>query len=98
DSEIHALQEVLSRLVSERNALRDYSAECRGLFSPIRRLPSEILVEIFALCRPHRVYVFDIREDWPEDAAQRVAQTHLLHLSRVCYGWHGTVMGTPTLW
>ncbi|KAJ7655988.1 hypothetical protein DFH06DRAFT_1473737 [Mycena polygramma] len=98
DNEIHAMQEVLNRLISERSTLQDYSDECRGVFAPVRRLPPEILAEIFALCRPGRIRLFDALEDWPQDCAQRATQSHLLRLSQVCCSWYDTVTGTPKLW
>ncbi|KAJ7808530.1 hypothetical protein B0H14DRAFT_2198609, partial [Mycena olivaceomarginata] len=52
DTEITRLQTELERLTSERRALASYAEECRGLSSPIRRIPSELLAKIFDICRP----------------------------------------------
>ncbi|KAJ7673716.1 hypothetical protein DFH06DRAFT_1173112 [Mycena polygramma] len=98
DEAIHAIQETLTRLILERKALQDYSDGCCSLFAPVRRLPPEILAEIFALCRPVQLRIFDPSEDYPEDAAERVSQSHLLPLSQVCCSWRETVIGTPKLW
>ncbi|KAJ6477875.1 hypothetical protein C8R47DRAFT_940053, partial [Mycena vitilis] len=69
----------------------------RSLLAPIRRLPGEILAEIFALCRPVQLRIFDPLEDYPEDAAERASQSHLVPLSQVCCSWREMVIGTPKL-
>ncbi|KAJ7135248.1 hypothetical protein C8R43DRAFT_1021444 [Mycena crocata] len=49
DSEIHRVRQVLHQLEVDRVAVQEYSQLCRSMLAPIRRLPSEILVEIFTL-------------------------------------------------
>ncbi|KAJ7673660.1 hypothetical protein DFH06DRAFT_1172973 [Mycena polygramma] len=97
DDEIHAMQEALSQLISERQILQEYSDGCRSLFAPVRRLPTEILTEIFALCRPTQIQLFNPLEDFPQDEDERAAQSHLLPLAQVCWRWYETVIGTPGL-
>ncbi|KAJ7123990.1 hypothetical protein C8R43DRAFT_958890 [Mycena crocata] len=92
--------DTLYRLTSERAILNKYAARCRSLFAPIRRLPTEILAEIFALCSPRPERQYDSGRDsmdWAE-TLERVAQSHLLELSQVCSSWYNTVMGVPSLW
>ncbi|KAJ7926201.1 hypothetical protein B0H13DRAFT_1470188, partial [Mycena leptocephala] len=48
DSEIQKLQEALQAMLSDRTKLQTYVDGCRSTVSPIRRLPPEILCEIFA--------------------------------------------------
>ncbi|KAJ7889750.1 hypothetical protein B0H13DRAFT_2666113 [Mycena leptocephala] len=98
ETEIRALQEIVNRLISERDALREYIDGCRSVFSPVRRLPTEILAQIFALCAPAPVSYSDVFAPVPSDAFDRVAQSHLLRLSQVCIRWYETAMGTPWLW
>ncbi|KAJ6554496.1 hypothetical protein B0H19DRAFT_1029674 [Mycena capillaripes] len=98
DAEIHMLQKALARMASERAALQQYIDGCRSISSAVRRLPAEILTEIFALCSPEPVPFHDPREVIPDDFSDRVSQLHLLQLSQVCSSWYGIVMGTPRLW
>ncbi|KAJ6501028.1 hypothetical protein C8R47DRAFT_1108688 [Mycena vitilis] len=100
DDEINTSREGLDELIAERQALQKCNEACPSPFAPVRRLPQEILVEIFELCRPSRVRMFDTLEPYPAraDCRQRTAQSHLLTLSQVCWVWYKTVIGTPTLW
>ncbi|KAJ6577635.1 hypothetical protein B0H19DRAFT_891060, partial [Mycena capillaripes] len=50
DAEIERLRNLLSGLVSERTALAAHFEACQSVFSPIRRLPVELLAEIFEMC------------------------------------------------
>ncbi|KAJ6537848.1 hypothetical protein B0H19DRAFT_913580, partial [Mycena capillaripes] len=53
DIEIERLQNELAEIISERDALAFCAEGCRSLFSPIRRLPTELLTEIFGMCAPY---------------------------------------------
>ncbi|KAJ6505827.1 hypothetical protein C8R47DRAFT_1315994 [Mycena vitilis] len=98
DTEIRRLQRLLDRMTSERAELLDYTAGCRSLFSPIRRLPTEIITEIFALCSPGQVSFFDPMEETPGDMFGRSSQSHLLRLSQASSHWRDIIMQTPWLW
>ncbi|KAJ7671244.1 hypothetical protein DFH06DRAFT_937982, partial [Mycena polygramma] len=50
DAEIGQLQILVSRLTSERAAISSHLDACRSVFSPIRRLPAELLTEIVEVC------------------------------------------------
>ncbi|KAJ7646046.1 hypothetical protein DFH06DRAFT_1210976 [Mycena polygramma] len=96
DAEIKRLQECLARLISDRTTLASYGDGCRSVFSPIRRLPTELLAEIFGMCRPPGE---DIMSGiTPDKELDRVAKKYLLQFSQVCSHWHGVIMGTPMLW
>ncbi|KAJ6490212.1 hypothetical protein C8R47DRAFT_1123796 [Mycena vitilis] len=94
DAEIVRLKDALRQTELARSAFEEYSALCRSLFAPIRRLPPEILAEIFYWCSSAWYY-----EDhgWATEE-KRVAKWQLLQMSRVCTWWHTLVMGTPKLW
>ncbi|KAJ6556638.1 hypothetical protein DFH09DRAFT_923448 [Mycena vulgaris] len=97
DKEIKRLQKQLKRLLSRRAALASYAHGCRSAFSPIRRLPAELLVEIFEMCSPPSAE--DISPDiTPSEELHRLAKHHLLQLSQVCSRWHDIAMSTPRLW
>ena len=93
------LKDELSRLVSRRSSLAAYHRDCRSLLAPIRRLPSEILIEIFQLCRPSSSEPdFSRSPDLTYCAMAHLAQDSMLQVSQVCILWHALVMGTPSLW
>ncbi|KAF8142198.1 hypothetical protein K438DRAFT_2030214 [Mycena galopus ATCC 62051] len=95
--EIRALEERLAALKLDRDLLQSYSDGCRSAFSPIRQLPTELLVEIFDLCSPPGTDVIS-GITTPTEEQDRLARNYLLQVSQVCSRWHGIVMGTPRLW
>ncbi|KAJ6537867.1 hypothetical protein B0H19DRAFT_374793 [Mycena capillaripes] len=104
DTEIERLQAALDRITSERSVLQRYIERYRSLVSPIRRLPPELLAEIFGLCSPDRITFHELTTlattIFPEgsDALDRISRSHLLRLAGVCSSWYQVVMGTPGLW
>ncbi|KAJ7160504.1 hypothetical protein C8R43DRAFT_1233740 [Mycena crocata] len=70
--------------------------------SPIRRLPSELLLEIFSLCSfaftPSFEEVSGTIDATFETEIKRLAHLPLLTLSQVCSLWHSLALGTPSLW
>ncbi|KAJ7160502.1 hypothetical protein C8R43DRAFT_1233738 [Mycena crocata] len=71
--------------------------------SPIRRLPPELLVEIFAICLFNFTPTFDEISDiftgiTFESEMKRLAHLPLLTLSPVCSRWHSLALGAPSLW
>ncbi|KAJ7468721.1 hypothetical protein FB451DRAFT_1257130 [Mycena latifolia] len=103
DAELFRLKAVLHQIKLDRAAVEDYSRLCRYILSPIRRLPTEILVDIFRLClfeaeQPHHAPAVDQEDAAVEYETRRVAKAELLRLSQVCPRWHRLIMGTPILW
>ncbi|KAJ7121820.1 hypothetical protein C8R43DRAFT_72231 [Mycena crocata] len=100
DSDIEILRQLLDRLKSERAALNDYSIGCNSVFSSVRRLPNEVLTEIFALCAPElQPYYRPARNLHTfEGSVERAAQVHLLRLSQACGRWYHIATATPSLW
>ncbi|KAJ6458044.1 hypothetical protein C8R47DRAFT_1163674 [Mycena vitilis] len=100
DTEIDRVQQMLARLTSERAELQEYRIGYSSVFAPVRRLPTEIVVEIFASSAPDPLPVLfcDPSQEFPSGTNSRVVQRHLINLSQVCFTWHGIVMGTPSLW
>ncbi|KAJ7314298.1 hypothetical protein DFH08DRAFT_1042055 [Mycena albidolilacea] len=95
DTKIERLQLTVARLMPDRDALATYTDGCRSVYSPIRRLPSELLPEIFDMCAP-AIQNYNDPNDPPE--MDRLSKPHLLRLAQVCSLWHGISMGTPQLW
>ncbi|KAJ6582682.1 hypothetical protein DFH09DRAFT_1145715 [Mycena vulgaris] len=88
-----------SRLIMDRADLQEYSDGCQSIFAPVRRLPTEILGEMFSLCAPDPIRLYMcLDSDSPADGIERTAQMHLLALSQACSSWRSVVMGTPSLW
>ncbi|KAF8145759.1 hypothetical protein K438DRAFT_1735247 [Mycena galopus ATCC 62051] len=88
----------IERLQAERDALQRYCDECRSVYAPVRRLPPEILAEIFLLCvSPTPILYCDDTQNFP-DGPNPATQPHLLPLLQVCLSWYNTVMTTPCLW
>ncbi|KAJ4480656.1 hypothetical protein C8J55DRAFT_549463 [Lentinula edodes] len=81
----------LSRVIDEHQmSLNEKANQIRGVISPIRKLPHDILTEIFqyVCCGPEiGVNYLDGHESLPT-----------LGLSRVCFQWHDLVKSTPMLW
>ncbi|KAJ7206073.1 hypothetical protein GGX14DRAFT_644085 [Mycena pura] len=80
--------------------VKAYYDDCQSLFAPIRRLPPEILLEIFLFYS--EAFGPPPLERFPpyqlDEELERLANGRLLTLSRVCARWHGIVIGTPMLW
>ncbi|KAJ7137380.1 hypothetical protein C8R43DRAFT_1020086 [Mycena crocata] len=98
-AEIAKRQVELEELVARRAELQDQHNVCVSLDAPIRRLPSELLVEVFALHLAALCMQLDDHVK-PCDASafERLAQKSLLELSRVCARWHAIALDTPSLW
>lgn len=88
DAKIVQIQTALDELGQQRTAIDKYVREHQALFSPIRRLPFELLGKIFAICAdeiPLR------RLFWgPRDVPWSLTQ--------VCVGWQNVALATPGLW
>ncbi|KAJ6497298.1 hypothetical protein C8R45DRAFT_1093693 [Mycena sanguinolenta] len=93
-AEIQRLEETLARVKSERALLKWYSSASRGLFSPLRRFPAQVLVEIFDMCSPNTTS----ERHTVEEEENRLARTYLLQPSQVCSRWHTLIMDTSKLW
>ncbi|KAJ7088214.1 hypothetical protein C8R43DRAFT_1244801 [Mycena crocata] len=85
DTEIDRIQKlvrILTQLESNRVLLHEYSAGYCSVFSPVRRLPTEILAEIFALCASEVESYYHSRDSLRSETTrfERAAQSHLLRL------------------
>ncbi|KAF8211009.1 hypothetical protein K438DRAFT_1710460, partial [Mycena galopus ATCC 62051] len=90
NQEIPKLQERLRRLEDERASLTSYRARNKAVLSPLRRIPPELLGEIFSWTLPFignalSVDTFNIlRSPWV-----------LTHISR---RWRAVCLSIPSLW
>src|SRR5882724_9078268 len=84
DSEIDQVQAALEVLRQKREALFKFTVEHNAILAPIRRLPLELLTDVFARCSPpSRI--------WEEQEAP-------LLCAQVCAGWRKAAVATQHLW
>ncbi|KAJ7090848.1 hypothetical protein B0H15DRAFT_884146 [Mycena belliarum] len=86
DDEIADLHQALDKLARERAGLSAYIDAHKALLSPARRLPVDVLREIFTACLPsHRNCVMSSSEA-------------PILLGLVCSTWRAISLSTPRLW
>ncbi|KAJ7165542.1 hypothetical protein C8R43DRAFT_212698 [Mycena crocata] len=86
DGEIVKLQKEIDKLLEERNNLHTYVEAHKALLSPVRRVPPDIIQEIFLACLPsHRNCVMS-------------AQEAPVLLGRICSFWRTISLSTPRIW
>ena len=86
DAKIQRLSLTMLDLYLQCRALSEEIEAHRALISPFRRLPLEIMGEIFAHCLPTH-----------HNAVMSVEEAPLL-LGRVCSVWRSITLSTPRLW
>ncbi|KAK7013756.1 hypothetical protein R3P38DRAFT_2638883 [Favolaschia claudopus] len=91
------MQQELRRLTLEHKTLASYAAFCCSLLSPAQRLPNELLVEIFDLCFPAKLYCMGVSGS-SVDEVSRLTRRHLQRLAQVCFRWYRVALNTPKLW
>ncbi|KAJ7654594.1 hypothetical protein DFH06DRAFT_1202823 [Mycena polygramma] len=89
------LSKAITRLRTESNRLLEYSDICSSTLAPIRRLPPELLNNIFLLCStpPRDLTSLDYAAE-----IHRLARRDLMQLAHVCAHWRALVLGTPAFW
>ncbi|KAJ7026878.1 hypothetical protein C8F04DRAFT_1123986, partial [Mycena alexandri] len=97
DTEILNLEMRLAGLKSDRSSIEFYRDGCKNVFAPVRRLPTELLVEIFDLCAPPGADEISESTTMVEEM-DRIGKRHLFQISKVCSRWYRIVMNTPRLW
>ncbi|KAJ7796603.1 hypothetical protein B0H14DRAFT_3887489 [Mycena olivaceomarginata] len=86
DEMIADLQKTIDKLVEERDGLGIYVDAHKALISPARRLPLDIVQEIFVACLPtHR------------NCVMSASEAPVL-LGRICSSWRALSLTTPRLW
>ncbi|KAK7034525.1 hypothetical protein VNI00_012372 [Paramarasmius palmivorus] len=86
EKELKFLDEEFVRVYNQRIKLKTYIDNHRSLLSPIRRVPVDIIREIFAHCLPTLSL-----------PTANVKEAPLL-LTRVCRSWREAAITTPCLW
>ncbi|KAJ7157197.1 hypothetical protein C8R46DRAFT_1165600 [Mycena filopes] len=86
DGQIADLQRAMDELEAERDAVEAFIAPHKALISPVRRLPLDIIQEIFVACLPtHR------------NCVMSAVEAPVL-LGRICSAWRAISITTPRLW
>ncbi|KAJ7441694.1 hypothetical protein FB451DRAFT_1377179 [Mycena latifolia] len=86
DDEITVLQKALDKLAEERTGISAYVDAHKALISPVRRLPLDVIQEIFTACIPtHR------------NCVMSAVEAPVL-LGRICSSWRYISLSTPRLW
>ncbi|KAJ7742847.1 hypothetical protein B0H16DRAFT_1423274 [Mycena metata] len=86
DDQIANLQKAIDDLARERDGIRSFVDLHKDLISPFRRLPLDIIQEIFVACLPtHR------------NCVMSAAEAPVL-LGRICTSWRAICLTTPRLW
>ncbi|KAF7376871.1 F-box domain-containing protein [Mycena sanguinolenta] len=86
DDEITKFQKSIDQLAEERSRVAAYVEGHRALISPVRRLPLDVIQELFVACLPtHR------------NCVMNASEVPLL-LGRVCNSWRAISLSTPRLW
>ncbi|KAF8636338.1 hypothetical protein AX16_010993 [Volvariella volvacea WC 439] len=86
DEELDRLNKLIDQVSSARENIRQYIDAHKALLSPIRRLPPEIITEIFVNCLPIQ-----------HNPVRSVSEAPLL-LGRICSSWRRIALTTPRLW
>ncbi|KAJ6463881.1 hypothetical protein C8R45DRAFT_502323 [Mycena sanguinolenta] len=89
DDEISTLQEKLAELEDKRTALLSYRTRNTAILSPLRRIPPEVLAEIFSWTLPSLTDALKIGSD--------TAQSPWL-LARISSRWRAVCLSTTSLW
>ncbi|KAK7058490.1 hypothetical protein VNI00_002124 [Paramarasmius palmivorus] len=99
DETIKRVQDTLKELQNRRNILCQEIQRRRSWKAPIRRLPVDVLKEIFTyvcLGDDRNGFSLDIRSKGREFRKITIAPTRRLH--RVCFHWRSVTISTPSLW
>ncbi|KAJ7022127.1 hypothetical protein C8F04DRAFT_1139081 [Mycena alexandri] len=86
DEQVADLQKAIDKLTEERVQLSTYVDAHKAILSPVRRLPFDLMQEIFMACIPtHR------------NCVMSAVEAPVL-LGRVCSAWRTMSQSTPRLW
>ncbi|KAJ6524699.1 hypothetical protein DFH09DRAFT_1189276 [Mycena vulgaris] len=85
-TEIARMQNLIDELTQKRDALNDSIAAHLAMVSPARRLPEDIVRDVFVACLPAHRNPFILSNESP------------LLLCQICSHWRRLALSTPRLW
>ncbi|KAF8122643.1 hypothetical protein K438DRAFT_1483234, partial [Mycena galopus ATCC 62051] len=88
--EMALFRDRMQSLADEHTQLLSYCNKNRGIISPLRRMPPELLQEIFSWTVP-------LAQDSRNGAQTSITESPW-NLSHVCKLWREVSIGTPSLW
>ncbi|EKM75960.1 hypothetical protein AGABI1DRAFT_16316, partial [Agaricus bisporus var. burnettii JB137-S8] len=93
DWEIARITAILEMLALERGKLMELIEEHKALLSPFRRIPADVMTEIFLRCE--RGSGCDVVPDVPDSFDRNAGP---LVLTQVCQRWRNHALLMPGLW
>ncbi|KAK0471878.1 hypothetical protein IW261DRAFT_1313641, partial [Armillaria novae-zelandiae] len=94
DSRIVRARTVLEKLIRERECIEDHLQATKTLLHPIRRLPDDVLREIFTTCVKTETFLYRRRIGNSLDILKRSQWV----LSHVYHPWREVALNTAMLW
>ncbi|KAF9006860.1 hypothetical protein BDZ89DRAFT_965785, partial [Hymenopellis radicata] len=92
DRKIAWARETLDNLISARNQAQSHFEDAEAILHPLRRVPNEVLSEVFQNCSQ---IVEDPLDDYDDSLNPRMAPWVLTH---VCRRWRQLALQSPRLW
>jgi hypothetical protein len=86
EEQITHFPDIVDNLTRERDTLNEYIRDHRALISGARRVPRDVLEEVFVLCLPA-----------DQNAKMRTYESPVL-LGRICSAWREVSLTSPRLW
>lgn len=90
--EVHRTEGTLAALHRKHERWFQYVKQHRAILSPIRRVPPEIISEIFLLCLPKVPSTFPVNQSHFESLGEPLTLTH------VSKSWRSIALSTQRLW
>ncbi|KAJ4464217.1 hypothetical protein C8J55DRAFT_404192, partial [Lentinula edodes] len=93
-SEIRKYDDAIARLQKQRAQLAKAMTCQKSLLSPIRKLPSDVLIHIFHLVSEDSI----LFNESPNEKASRTFIGAIFSLTWVCSVWRNLALSQPSLW
>ncbi|KAJ6580827.1 hypothetical protein B0H19DRAFT_894028, partial [Mycena capillaripes] len=90
DDEIAELRVTLEQLETDRVSLLNYRTRNNAILSPLRRIPTELLSEIFQWTLP------SLNDQWMRNRLDMADSPWVL--TRISSRWRAVSLSTPSLW
>ncbi|KAF8990535.1 hypothetical protein BDQ17DRAFT_1207959, partial [Cyathus striatus] len=90
DAEIARLQHVVASLQQRRNVLERFKNQEKSLFAPIRKLPDDLLQNLFLVCQQH------LGRDGFIDVFDR--NSFVRTITQICAYWRFIAYSCPQIW
>ncbi|KAK0242247.1 hypothetical protein EDD85DRAFT_281990 [Armillaria nabsnona] len=92
-SEIIRLEKLIKALQYNLGRLKRVAPTYASLFSPVRRLPFEVLQEIF-----EQTLYSSVDDMFPSSDTNKAVSLTPIRLASVCSYWRGVCLASPSLW